>query len=79
MLNSFAGHRHIANLGHGVYPDVNPDHVNVLLETVKSKINYDQIFCSNLIAKFSFYAIAQDHNNLVPNSSFESIEGKFKN
>ena len=36
MLNSFAGHRHIANLGHGVYPDINPDHVKCVIETVKS-------------------------------------------
>ncbi len=36
MLNSFAGHRHIANLGHGVYPDVSPDHVKCFIETVKS-------------------------------------------
>ena len=27
---------------------------------------------------FSIHALAQDQNNLVPNSSFESIEGKFK-
>lgn len=36
MLNSFAGHRHIANLGHGVYPDISPDHVKCFIETVKS-------------------------------------------
>ena len=36
MLNSFEGHRHIANLGHGVYPDINPDHVKCFIETVKS-------------------------------------------
>ena len=36
MLNSFANHRHIANLGHGVYPDINPDHVKCFIETVKS-------------------------------------------
>ena len=36
MLNSFDGHRHIANLGHGVYPDINPDHVKCFIETVKS-------------------------------------------
>ncbi len=27
---------HIFNLGHGIYPDVSPDHVKVLVETVKS-------------------------------------------
>ena len=31
-----------------------------------------------LSLSFSIYALAQDQNNLVPNSSFESIEGKFK-
>jgi uroporphyrinogen decarboxylase len=36
MLNSFGGHRHIANLGHGVYPDIHPDKVKVFIETVKS-------------------------------------------
>ena len=36
MLNSFDGHRHIANLGHGVYPDIDPDHVKCFIETVKS-------------------------------------------
>ena len=29
-----------------------------------------------LSLSFSIYALAQDQNNLVPNSSFESIEGK---
>lgn len=35
MLKSFGGRRHIANLGHGVYPDVDPDHVRCFIETVK--------------------------------------------
>ncbi|MFZ6052892.1 uroporphyrinogen decarboxylase [Halocola ammonii] len=35
MLHIFGGHRHIANLGHGVYPDTNPDHVKCFIETVK--------------------------------------------
>ena len=36
MLESFGGHRHIANLGHGVYPDIHPDKVKVFIETVKN-------------------------------------------
>lgn len=35
MLTSFGTRRHIANLGHGVYPDVNPDHVKCFIDTVK--------------------------------------------
>ena len=35
MLGQFKGSRHIANLGHGVYPDTNPDNVKVFIETVK--------------------------------------------
>jgi uroporphyrinogen decarboxylase len=36
MLQSFANGRHIANLGHGVYPDTNPEKVKVFIETVKA-------------------------------------------
>lgn len=36
MLESFGGHRHIANLGHGVYPDISPEKVKVFIETVKN-------------------------------------------
>jgi uroporphyrinogen decarboxylase len=35
MLKSFGGQRHIANLGHGVYPDIDPDHLKCFIETVK--------------------------------------------
>lgn len=35
MLDAFGPHRHIANLGHGVYPDTNPDHVRSFIDTVK--------------------------------------------
>ncbi len=35
MLKDFGSGRHIANLGHGVYPDINPDHVKWFIETVK--------------------------------------------
>ncbi|NQX93013.1 MAG: uroporphyrinogen decarboxylase, partial [Flavobacteriales bacterium] len=36
MLQSFGGHPHIANLGHGVYPDTNPENVKCFIETVKA-------------------------------------------
>ncbi len=35
MLDQFGKTRHIANLGHGVYPDINPDRVKVFVDTVK--------------------------------------------
>jgi len=35
MLEQFESGRHIANLGHGVYPDINPDHVKWFIEAVK--------------------------------------------
>jgi uroporphyrinogen decarboxylase len=35
MLSNFGTRRHIANLGHGVYPDVNPEHVKVFVDTVQ--------------------------------------------
>lgn len=35
MLNKFGGHPHIANLGHGVYPDTDPDKVKVFIEAIK--------------------------------------------
>ncbi|MFZ5554504.1 MAG: uroporphyrinogen decarboxylase [Bacteroidota bacterium] len=35
MLESFASGRHIANLGHGVYPDTDPEKVKCFVETVK--------------------------------------------
>jgi len=35
MLDKFEGHPHIANLGHGVYPDTNPDHVRHFIQSVK--------------------------------------------
>jgi uroporphyrinogen decarboxylase len=36
MLKSFGPQRHIANLGHGVYPDIHPDHLRTFIETVQS-------------------------------------------
>jgi uroporphyrinogen decarboxylase len=38
MLNSFKSRRHIVNLGHGVYPDIDPEKVKTFIQTVK---NYD--------------------------------------
>jgi len=35
MLEEFGDARHIANLGHGVYPDVDPEKVKCFIETVK--------------------------------------------
>ncbi len=36
MLRHFADGPHIANLGHGVYPDTNPENVKVFVQTVKA-------------------------------------------
>lgn len=35
MLNAFGPYQHIANLGHGVYPDTDPDKVRCFIDTVK--------------------------------------------
>ena len=35
MLNEFRGSRHIANLGHGLYPDIDPEMVKIFVQTVK--------------------------------------------
>ncbi len=36
MLRAFGKTRHIANLGHGVYPDTDPDKVRCFIDTVKN-------------------------------------------
>lgn len=36
MLDQFDGHPHIANLGHGVYPDTDPEKVKCFIDAVKS-------------------------------------------
>jgi uroporphyrinogen decarboxylase len=35
LLDSFTSKRHIVNLGHGVYPDVDPAKVKTFIQTVK--------------------------------------------
>ena len=35
MIETFGSQRYIANLGHGVYPDTNPDKVRCFIESVK--------------------------------------------
>lgn len=41
MLDSFKSKRHIVNLGHGVYPDMDPEKVKTFIKTVKNyEINY---------------------------------------
>ncbi len=35
MLDAFGHHRHIANLGHGLYPDIEVDKVKCFIDTVK--------------------------------------------
>ena len=35
MLNKFGGQKYIANLGHGVYPDTNPEKVKLFINTIK--------------------------------------------
>lgn len=36
MIDSFGVGKHIANLGHGVYPDITPDAVRIFIDTVKT-------------------------------------------
>jgi uroporphyrinogen decarboxylase len=38
VLAAFRGRAHIFNLGHGITPDVNPDHVALLTETVRGAV-----------------------------------------
>jgi uroporphyrinogen decarboxylase len=38
VLEAFRGRAHIFNLGHGITPDVNPDHVALLMETVRGAV-----------------------------------------
>ena len=36
MLNEFGKYKHIVNLGHGVYPDTDPEKVKIFIKTVKN-------------------------------------------
>jgi len=36
MLRKFPPQRHVANLGHGINPDISPDHVKTFVQTIKS-------------------------------------------
>jgi uroporphyrinogen decarboxylase len=36
MLDKFVNTRHIANLGHGVYPDTDPEKVKCFINSIKS-------------------------------------------
>ncbi|MFN5030691.1 MAG: uroporphyrinogen decarboxylase [Flavobacteriia bacterium] len=36
MLDTFTSKRHIVNLGHGVYPDIDPEKVKTFIKTVKN-------------------------------------------
>jgi len=35
-MDGFTSKRHIVNLGHGVYPDVDPEKVKTFVNTVKN-------------------------------------------
>jgi uroporphyrinogen decarboxylase len=36
MIQQFGTQRYIANLGHGVYPDIHPDKVQCFVDTVQA-------------------------------------------
>jgi uroporphyrinogen decarboxylase len=39
MLQKFGTQKHIANLGHGVYPDISPDNLKCFIDTIKEYPN----------------------------------------
>jgi uroporphyrinogen decarboxylase len=36
MVGKFGKKRYIANLGHGIYPDMDPESVKILIDTIHS-------------------------------------------
>jgi uroporphyrinogen decarboxylase len=36
MIDQFGTQRYIANLGHGVYPDIDPDKVQCFVDTIQN-------------------------------------------
>ena len=34
MVEDFGTSRYIANLGHGMYPDMDPEHLNILVNAI---------------------------------------------
>lgn len=43
MLEAFSGRPHIANLGHGVLPDSDPEHIKAFVDTVKEHQPYEKL------------------------------------
>jgi uroporphyrinogen decarboxylase len=39
MLQKFGTQKHIANLGHGVYPDISPDNLKCFIDNIKEYPN----------------------------------------
>lgn len=46
MLENFGTQRYIANLGHGLYPDMNPEHVGAFVEAVHA---HSRPGCPNIV------------------------------
>jgi uroporphyrinogen decarboxylase len=43
MLSHFGRGKHVANLGHGVYPDIHPDRVRAFIDEVKQSAHYGNV------------------------------------
>jgi len=46
MLDAFANYRHIANLGHGILPNIPVDHARAFVDAVKEYSFSDQTVIS---------------------------------